>query len=79
MPDTRTKILDLAEGYTQEKGFAGFSYLDIAKELDVTTASIHYQYKAKTDLALALLKRLSEADIAVWITSIRTSMIRRCG
>lgn len=66
MSDTRTKILDLAEGYTQERGFAGFSYLDIAKELDVTTASIHYHYKAKADLALALLKRLSEAHIAIF-------------
>lgn len=66
MSDTRTKILDLAEGYTQERGFAGFSYLDIAKELGVTTASIHYHYKAKADLALALLKRLSEAHIAIF-------------
>ena len=66
MSDTRTRILDLAEGLTQAKGFKGFSYLDLAAEIGIKNSSIHYHFKAKADLALALVKRhremLSEAN-----------------
>lgn len=57
MTDTRTQILDLAEGLTQAKGFNGFSYLDLAAKIGVKNSSIHYHFKAKADLALALVER----------------------
>lgn len=60
MSDTRTKILDLAEDYTQKAGFNGFSYLDLADEIGVKHASIHYHFKAKADLALALVERIRD-------------------
>lgn len=60
MSDTRTRILDLAEGLTQAKGFNGFSYLDLAAEIGIKNSSIHYHFKAKSDLALALVKRHRE-------------------
>lgn len=57
MSDTRTRILNLAEDLTQKVGFNGFSYLDLAEEIGVKNSSIHYHFKAKADLALALVER----------------------
>ena len=64
MTDTRTRILDLAEVLTQSRGFNGFSYLDLAAEIGVKSSSIHYHFKAKADLALALVERLRETHQA---------------
>lgn len=60
MTDTKTKILDLAESLTQTKGFNGFSYIDLANAIGIKTASIHYYFKAKDDLAAALVERIHE-------------------
>lgn len=63
MSDTKTKILDLAESLTQKRGFGGFSYLDLADDIGIKTASIHYHFRCKDDLAVALVER-SQAMIA---------------
>lgn len=60
MSDTKTKILDLAESLTQERGFSGFSYLDLADQIGIKSASIHYHFKSKDDLAAALVERTHE-------------------
>ncbi len=60
MTDTRSQILDLAENFTQARGFSNFSYLDLAAEIGVKNSSIHYHFKAKKDLALALVERIRE-------------------
>ena len=60
MTDTKTKILDLAETLTQTKGFNGFSYIDLANEIGIKTSSIHYYFKAKDDLAAALVERIHQ-------------------
>lgn len=63
MTDTKTKILDLAEDLTQLKGFNGFSYLDLAAAIGVKNSSIHYHFKAKADLAVALIMRIRKTHI----------------
>ncbi|WP_298845183.1 TetR/AcrR family transcriptional regulator [uncultured Roseobacter sp.] len=60
MSDTRTRILDLANQLTQSRGFNGFSYLDLAAEIGIKNSSIHYHFKAKSDLALAMVDRHRE-------------------
>lgn len=60
MNDTQTKILDVAERLTQTKGFNGFSYLDLADEVGIKNSSIHYYFKAKVDLAIALVERIHD-------------------
>ena len=60
MNDTKTKILDLAESLTQTNGFNGFSYLDLAEEIGIKSASVHYHFKCKDDLAVALVERIHE-------------------
>jgi TetR/AcrR family transcriptional repressor of nem operon len=56
-PDTRTRILDLAEQLLLARGFNAFSYQHIAKELGVKPAAIHYHYPSKEDLGAAIIQR----------------------
>ncbi len=56
-PDTATRILDIAEALVQRRGFNGFSYADIAAELGITTASLHYHFPGKAELGRALIAR----------------------
>jgi TetR/AcrR family transcriptional repressor of nem operon len=51
------KILDVAERLVQVRGFNGFSYADVAGELGVTKASLHYHYPGKAELGEALINR----------------------
>jgi TetR/AcrR family transcriptional repressor of nem operon len=51
------RILDIAERLAQTRGFNGFSYADIAAEMSVTKASLHYHFPSKADLGRALLVR----------------------
>jgi TetR/AcrR family transcriptional repressor of nem operon len=52
--------LDVAERLAQTRGFNGFSYADIAAELKVTKASLHYHFPIKTDLGCALIERYGQ-------------------
>ena len=54
---TATRILDVAERLAQTRGFNGFSYADIATELGLTKASLHYHFPTKADLGEALIDR----------------------
>jgi len=56
---TPTRILDAAERIVQTRGFNAFSYGDVAAELSITTAALHYHYPRKTELGTALIARYS--------------------
>ena len=56
---TATDILDVAERLAQTRGFNGFSYADIAAQLGITKASLHYHFATKADLGRALIERYS--------------------
>jgi len=55
--DTAARILDVAERLAQVRGFNGFSYADIAAELGITKAALHYHFAGKADLGEALMNR----------------------
>ena len=55
--DTATRILDVAERLAQMRGFNGFSYADIAIELGITKAALHYHFATKADLGEMLIGR----------------------
>lgn len=57
---TATRILDVAERLAQVRGFNGFSYADIATELGITKAALHYHFPGKADLGEALIGRYAE-------------------
>lgn len=58
--DTASRILDAAERLVQVRGFNGFSYADVASELTITKAALHYHFASKADLGAALITRYAE-------------------
>ena len=58
--DTAQRILDIAEQLVQVRGFNAFSYADIAAELGITKASLHYHFSGKAELGQALIARYAQ-------------------
>jgi TetR/AcrR family transcriptional regulator, transcriptional repressor for nem operon len=56
---TAQRILDVAEQLVQSRGYNGFSYADIAGEIGITKASLHYHFASKAELGEALIERYS--------------------
>jgi TetR/AcrR family transcriptional repressor of nem operon len=54
---TTVRILDVAERLVQTRGYNGFSYGDIATELGITRAALHYHFAGKAELGQALVDR----------------------
>src|SRR5438105_667172 len=57
---TAERILDIAERLVQVRGFNGFSYADVAAELGITKASLHYHFAGKAELGQAVIARYAE-------------------
>ena len=55
--DTPNQILDAAEKLVQVRGFNAFSYADVAGELELTNAALHYHFPSKSELGQALIAR----------------------
>jgi len=55
--DTKREILDTAEAMLQERGFNAFSYQHIAERLGVKNAAVHYHFRSKADLGVAVIER----------------------
>lgn len=55
--DTATALLDAAQRMVQERGFNAFSYKNLAEEVGIRTASIHYHFPTKAGLGQALMTR----------------------
>jgi TetR/AcrR family transcriptional regulator, transcriptional repressor for nem operon len=54
---TATHILDVAERLVQTRGFNAFSYANVASEVKITKASMHYHFAGKAELGAALIDR----------------------
>lgn len=52
---TRERILEVALRLFSERGYAGTSIRDIAEELDLTKAAVHYHFAAKEQIVTALV------------------------
>ena len=55
--DTRTKLMDAAERAVRTSGADGFSYADLASEIGIRKASIHYHFPSKSNLLTAIMTR----------------------
>ena len=55
--DTAERMLDVAERLVQVRGFNGVSYADVAAELGITKAALHYHFASKAALGEALIHR----------------------
>lgn len=58
--DTKTNILDAAERFIVQGGYNAFSFRDIAEAVGIKSASVHYHYPTKGDLAAAVMIRYTE-------------------
>ena len=61
--DTRQKILNTALKFIQYKSYNSFSFSDIAKEVGIKKASIHYHFESKEILGIAAVKNYKEKVI----------------
>lgn len=55
--DTVERILDSAEAQARIGGYNAFSFREIAKDIGIKSASIHYHFATKEDLSTALVQR----------------------
>lgn len=85
------EILDVAEKMARSGGYSGFSFRDLAREVGIKSASVHYHFPTKEDLGVAMTRRYNERfiealgdprgagpvdeKIACYINAFRTSMI----
>jgi TetR/AcrR family transcriptional regulator, transcriptional repressor for nem operon len=58
-PDTRTRILDVAQDLIQRVGVNAMSYRDISDAIGIRNAGVHYHFPTKDLLISALLERYS--------------------
>lgn len=72
-PSTADQILDVSERIVQTRGFNGFSYGDVAAELGLTNASVHYHFAGKGDLGVRLVERYTERFFAA-LSAIESSV-----
>ncbi len=88
MNDTAEAILDAAEERIRSAGYSGFSFRDIAADVGVKSASVHYHFPTKAGLAAAVARRYTdrffaavadrlgqgEGVIAAWRAVFRTAL-----
>ncbi len=60
LEDARSKILKSAQFFVQNRGFGGFSFRDIADEIGIKSASIHYHFPTKDELIIELARNYRE-------------------
>jgi AcrR family transcriptional regulator len=58
--DTKEEILQIGKQFIQYYGYNAFSYADIARELNIKNAAVHYHFRGKEDLLMALVDNYIE-------------------
>ncbi|WP_327234016.1 TetR/AcrR family transcriptional regulator [Streptomyces sp. NBC_01317] len=56
---TRTQLLDAATSVVRRRGYAAFSYADLAEAVGIRKPSVHHHFPTKADLALEMVSRYS--------------------
>jgi TetR/AcrR family transcriptional regulator, transcriptional repressor for nem operon len=80
--DTAVRILDVAERLLQSRGYNGFSFADVAAELGITRAALHYHFPSKAELGRALIERYANrftAALAALDTAVPEAPARLAG
>jgi TetR/AcrR family transcriptional repressor of nem operon len=58
------EILDSAERQARRRGYNGFSFRDLAADVGIKSASVHYHFPTKAELGAAVAQRYSERFMA---------------
>ncbi|WP_397453338.1 TetR/AcrR family transcriptional regulator [Pseudomonas sp. NA-150] len=59
-PDTKQIIMQIARKTVQAQGYNALSFRELAKEVGIKSASIHYHFPTKSDLAVALARAYTQ-------------------
>ncbi len=62
--DTVEKLLDATERRIRQNGYHAVSFRDLAEELGIKSASVHYHFRRKEDLGKAVVERYSQKFFA---------------
>ncbi|MEM8730855.1 MAG: TetR/AcrR family transcriptional regulator [Pseudomonadota bacterium] len=57
----KEKILQAAERRVRKAGFAEMSFRDLAQDVGIKSASVHYHFPTKSDLGAALIDRYTQS------------------
>ncbi len=85
MSDTQQKLLDAAESRFRSDGYHGVSFRELADELEIKSSSVHYYYRRKEDLGLAVVEQYSRrlfdklAEECATATTTRERLFVFCG
>lgn len=60
----RERLLDTAEAAVRLRGYNAVSFRELADELGIKSASVHYYFRQKEDLGLALVERYQKRFFA---------------
>jgi TetR/AcrR family transcriptional repressor of nem operon len=58
--DTRVRIMEAARLTVQDLGYSGLTFRELAKDVGIKSASIHYYFATKGELGAALAKRYTD-------------------
>jgi len=64
MTSTTERLMDAAESRMRLNGYHAVSFRELADDLGIKSASVHYHFPQKEDLGLALVERYSERFFA---------------
>jgi TetR/AcrR family transcriptional repressor of nem operon len=67
--DTRETIMAAAKSAVQSHGYNALSFRELAKEVGIKSASVHYHFPTKGDLAAALAGRYAD-EAAVFLEGL---------
>ena len=67
----RDQLLDVAAQLFSEKGYAGATTAQIAKEAGITEPIIYRHFKSKRDLFVALIERTGRQTLEQWETELK--------
>ncbi|WP_458071900.1 TetR/AcrR family transcriptional regulator [Rhodanobacter sp. BL-MT-08] len=54
---TAERVMDAAEALIQQRGYAGFSYDDVAQAVGIRKPSVHHHFRTKAELVAELINR----------------------
>ena len=61
MSGTAERLMDLAEAHIRDRGYAGFSFRDLAAEVGIKSASVHHHFPTKAKMA-AVVANATRSD-----------------
>jgi TetR/AcrR family transcriptional repressor of nem operon len=67
--DTRDRIMGQARLTVQDRGYGGLSFRELAKDVGIKSASIHYYFETKGELGGALAQRYT-ADFKAYLDAL---------